>query len=171
MHSEEVSERRPAPNHHSLQDGRPNAYYTGHIPHPPVAHSFNGRHVPTAAAQQLNYGHPYISDTNHHAHTVPEPIIHPIEGERISESGMMSAPYRPSPVAYSFDGSPSLAFGNQMGHGYGYGHPYAVSFDHASNFGHQPVEQHHDNSFGGQEHQDHAGPVEYRNSSHRRSTQ
>ena len=171
MHAEELSERRSALNHHSLQDWRSNAYYPGHIPHPPVAHSFNGRPVPAAASQQLNYGQPYISDTNHHAHTVPEPIIDPIEGESISESGLMSAPYRPSPVAYSFDGSAPPAFGNQMGHVYGYSHPYTVSFDHASNYGHQPVEQHHDNSFGGQVHQDHAGPVEYRNSSRRRLTQ
>ena len=54
------TERIPAPNHHFLQDGRPNAYYTGQIPHPPVAHSFDGRHIPTAAAQQLDYGPPYI---------------------------------------------------------------------------------------------------------------
>lgn len=174
MHTEEVSERIPAPNHHSLQDGRPNTYYTEQLPHPPVAHSFNGRHVPHAAAQQLNYGHPYISDTNYHADAVPEPIIGPTESEGMSESGMMNAPYRQYPVNYSFDGSPSFGYGNQMEHCYGYGAPYRGSFDQASNYGHQPIEQRYDNSFDGQEHgqehQGHAGLVEYRASAHRRST-
>ena len=171
MHSEGVSEKIPAPNHRSLQDGRHNNYYCGQIPHPTVAHSFDGRHVPAASAQQFIYGHAYIPDTNYRADTVPEPTIHPIEGESMSESGMMNAPYRPHLVAYSFDGNPSFGYGNRMDHYYGYGNPYGNSFDQVSNYGHQPVEQHYNNSFGGQEHQGHAGPVEYRNSSHRRSTQ
>ncbi len=170
MQSEEASERTPAPNHRSLQDGRPNAYYTEQLPHPSFAHSFNGRHVPHAAAQQLNYGHPYISDTNSYADTVPETTIGPTGGEGGNESGMMNASYRPYPVTYSFDGSPSFGFGNQMEHCYGSGHPYGGSFDHAPNYGHQSVEQHYDNSFGGQEHQGHAGPVDYRTSSYRRMT-
>ena len=170
MHSEEASERIPAPNHHFLQDERPNAYYTEQLPHPPVAHSFNGRHIPPAAAQQLTHGPLYTSDTKYHATTVHDPTIDPTEGAGTNESGMMNAPYRPYPVTYSFDGSPSLGFGNQMEHCYDYGHPYSGSFDHASDYGHQPVQQHYDNSFGGQEHQGHAGPADYRNSSHRRTT-
>ena len=170
MHSEEASERIPAPNHHPLQDGRPNAYYTEQLPHPPVAYSFNGRHLPHAAAQQLNYGHLYTSDTNYRADTAPEPTINPTEGEGRSESGMMNAPYRPYPLTYSFEGGPSVEFGNQTEHCYVYGQPYGGSFDHASNYGHQPVEQHYDNSFSGQEHQGHASPVDYRTSSHRRMT-
>ena len=171
MHSEGVSERIPAPNHRSLQDGRHNNYYPGQIPHPTVAHTLNGRHVPAAPAQQFIYGHTYIPDTNYRADTVPEPTIDPIDGGSISESGMMSLPNRLYPVSYSFDNSPSFEYDNQVEHCYESSNPYGNSFDHASNYGHQPVEQHYNNSFGGQEHQGHAGPVEYRNSSHRRSTQ
>ena len=171
MHSEGVSERIPAPNHHSFQDVRPNTYYTGQLPHPPVAHSFYGKHVPPVSAQQFISGHAYVSDTNNHAHTIPEPTVDPTEGESMSESGMINAPYRPHPVAYSFDGNPSFGYGNRMEHYYGYGNLYGNSIDQVSNYGHQPVEQHYNNSFGGQEHQGNAGLVEYRNSSHRRSTQ
>lgn len=170
MPSEEVSERIPAPIHHSLQDGRPDPYYTEQLPHLPAANSFNGRHVHHTAPQQLNYGHVYISDTNYHTDAAPESTIGPTEGEDINRSGMMSAPHRPYRANYSFDGSPALGFGSQMEHCYRYGHPYGGSFTHASNYGHQPVEQHYNNSFGSQEHQGPAGPVEYRTSSHRRTT-
>ena len=170
MHSEEVSERIPAPNHHFLQDGRRNPYHTEQFPQLPVEHSFNGRHVHHTAAQQLNYERLNISDTDYLTDTVLEPTIDPRESEGINESGMMSAPHRPYHATYSFNGSPAVGFGSQTEHCYRYGPPFDGSFTHASNYGHQPVEQHYDNSFGGQERHGPAGSVEYRTSSHRRTT-
>ena len=170
IQSEEMSERIPAENRHSLQDWRLNPYYTEQIPHPPLAHSSSGIHGPRAAAQQLNHPHFNIPDTKYHADTFREPTIDPTEGEVISESEMTNTPYRAYPATYSFDESPHLGLSNQMEPRYEYGRSYGPSFTHASSYGHQPVEQHYDNSFGGQEHQGHAGPVEYPTSLYRRMT-
>ena len=169
MQSEEMTERMPALDRHSLQDWRLNPFYTEQIPHPPMAHSSNGIHGPRAAAQQLDYAHFCIPDTKYHADT-REPTIDPTEGQDINESEMTNTPYHPYSATYSFDGSPHLGLSNQAEPRYEYGRPYGPSFTHASIYGHQPVEQHYDNSFGGQEHQGHAGPVEYRTSSYRRMT-
>ena len=151
MHSEEVSERIAAPNRHSFQEGLPDPCYTEQLPHPTLPHSPNGIHVPCAAGQPLNYAHSYFPDARYQADTIREPTIDPTEGEDINDSGMMNTPYRPYPATYSFDGSSPLRISNQMEPRYEYGRPYGPSFTHASSYGHQPLEQHYDNSFGGQE--------------------
>lgn len=170
IYSGEVSERILALNRDSLQDGRPNSYCTEPLPYSTLAHSSNGLPVPRAAAQQPSFGPFSIPNTNYHVDTVREPTIDSTEGEDINENGMMNTPYRPYPATYSFDGSPPLGFNNQIEQCYEYGRPYGPSFTHASSYGHQPVEQHYDNSLGGQEHQGHVGPVEYRASSYKRMT-
>ena len=170
MYSGEVSERIPTLNRHSLQNRRPNLYYTEQIPFSTLTHSSYGLPVPCTAAQQPNFGPFSIPDTNYHVDTVQEPTIDSTKGEDINESGTMNSQYRPYSATYSFDGSPHVGFSNQMEPPYDYGHPYSPAFTHASTYGHQPVEQHYDNSFGGQEHQGYAGPVEYRSSLYRRMT-
>ena len=170
MHSGEVSERIPTLNRHSLQDNRPNLYYTEQIPFSTLTHSSYGLPIPRAAAQQPSFGPFSIPDTNYHVDTVHEPTIDSTEGEDINESGTINSQYRPYPTSYSFDGSPHLGFSNQMEPPYDYRRPYNPSFTHASTYVHQPVEQHYDNSFGGQEHHGHLGLAEYRTSSYRRMT-
>ena len=170
MYSGEMSERIPTLNRHPFQDRRPNFHYTEPMSYSTLTHSSYGLYIPRAAAHQPDFGPFSISDTNHHVDTVHEPTIDSTEGEDINESGTMNSQYRPYSDTYSFDESPSLRFSNQMVPPYAYAGPYSPSFTHASTYGHQPVEQHYDNSFGGQEHQDYAGPVEYRSSLYRRMT-
>lgn len=170
MHSGEVSERTPPLNRHSLQDRRPNLYYTEQIPYSTLTYSTNGLPIPRAATQQPSFGPFSIPDTNYHVDTVHEPTIDSTEGEDINESGIMNSQHRPYPATYSFDKTPPLGFSDQMEQCYEYGRPYGPSFAHTSTYGHLPLEPHYDNSFGGQEHQGYAGPVEYCTSSYRRMT-
>ena len=170
MHSEEVSERIPALIGYSLKDARPNSHYTDQLPHLTLAHSSNALPIPRAAAQQLNYGPFSIPETNYHVDTLREPTVDPTEGEDTNGSGMMNTPYRPYPATYSLDESPPIEFSHQVEPRDEHGRSYGPSFTHAPSYGHQPVEQHYNSIFGGQEHQGHEGSVEYHTSSYRRMT-
>ena len=170
MHSEEVSERIPTLILHTLQDGRFHSYDTEQIHQITLAHPPNSSPIPRTAAQQLNYGPFPIPETNFQIDTLREPKIDPTKSEDTNESGITNGPYRPYPATYSFDQGPPIGFGHQMEPHDEYSRSCGPSF-HASSYGHQPVEQHYDNTSGGQEHQGQAGLVEYHTSSYRRMTQ
>lgn len=171
MHSEEVFERIPTLILHSLQDGRFHSYDTEQLHHILLAHPPNALPIPRTAAQQLNYGPFSIPETNYHVDTLRGPKIDPTEGEDINESGITNAPSRPYPATYSFDESPPIGDGHQMEPHDEYSRSCGPSFTHASSYGHQPVEQHYNSIYGGQEHHGHAGPMDYHTSSYRRMTQ